>query len=76
MTDFEKWQEDGIAYGWIMPKSNWLMRLPIIRLIRASYLATQVRRHNKFYRSLGSIPSGYDHWVIWGIVHGKDRSPD
>ena len=76
MTDFEAWQANGAAYGWIMPRSNRLKQSPIIRHFRAFCLAVKVRKHEEFYRALGTIPTGYDKWVIWGIAHGKERRYD
>lgn len=73
MTDLEYWEQDGIANGWTMPAAAWWKRLPVIRRFRAIAANWKVQRHNRFWRSLGRIPTGYDSWVVYGIAMGKER---
>lgn len=73
MTDLERWIEDGERHGWVMPSAPWWKRLPIIRQVRAAWARHKVDQHNAFWMAMGSIPTGYDSWVIFGIWHGKER---
>lgn len=68
-----EWEKDAQGMGWIMPAAPRWKRLPIIRHIRAMALSFGVARHNRFYRSIGKIPTGYDSWVLHGIWIGKER---
>jgi hypothetical protein len=73
MTDLERWERDGKDYGWIMPQAPAWKRLWGIRHIRAVAASIAVDRHNAMWRGMGSIPSGYDSWVVYGIATGKER---
>jgi len=73
MTDDEQWEKDSRDFGWEMPRAAWWKRLPVIRRFRAAFAAAHVNQHNAFWTSLGSIPSGYDRWVVYGIATGKER---
>lgn len=66
------WSLDGERHGWSLPtKAPKVYRLPVIRTIRALYIAIKIERHNAFWsHSLGSIPSGYDEWVLYAIRRG------
>lgn len=74
MTDAERWEEDGKQFGWVMPEASWWKRLPVIRHIRYAWHKSQVDLHNQFWSDLGSIPTGYDSWVLFGMVTGKERT--
>lgn len=70
------WEKDGADFGWVMPTAAFWKRLPLVRHVRAIYYAIQVDRHNRFWRAMGAIPTGYDAWVIHGIFTGKERCDD
>ncbi len=74
MTDAELWEKDRQQFGWEMPETAWWKRLPGIRHIRCAYHKSKVDRHNHFWSSLGSIPTGYDSWVLFGMAMGKERT--
>ena len=75
MSDnYARWLDDGKRFGWEMPCAPWWKRLPLIRNIRFVFGSVHVARHNRFYRSIGLIPTGYDHWVLYGILYGLERS--
>ena len=74
MTERELWENDGRDYGWQMPSAPLWKRLPVIRHVRAIYNVIMIDRHERLWRSLGAIPSGYDRWVVWGIWHGQERA--
>jgi hypothetical protein len=76
MTDDERWMEDGQTNGWVMPAASWWKRILVVRRLRAMWFSIQVERHNRMWRSIGSIPTGYDSWVIYGIATGKERPHD
>jgi len=73
MSDIENWLADQKSNNWRMPATQRWKRIWGIRHIRAAYHARQVARHNAFWISVGKIPIGYDHWVIYGIRMGKER---
>lgn len=68
------WKADGDRFGYEMPAAPWWKRLPVIRHIRALIAAYRVENHNRFYRALGMIPTGYDSWVVFGIAQGFEVS--
>jgi hypothetical protein len=72
MTDLQAWEQDGREMGWTMPAAPRWKRLPVIRRVRAIFLAIKVHRHNAIHTSRGAIISGYDQWVLWGIAHGME----
>ena len=74
MTEFEQWMQDGKDMKWEMPFAPWWKRLPVIRHVRVIYHLVQLERHNRFWISVGKIPTGYDEWVIYGIAKGMERS--
>ena len=74
MDDLDRWKADGERYGWVMPAAPWWKRTLIIRRIRAFWHAVQVDRHQSFFRSMGSLSSGYDEWVLYGIAMGMERA--
>lgn len=68
------WIVDGKMNGWEMPKTSFILRLPIIRQVRAIYRLILV----ELWYSIGpgsycGIRSGYDSWVLYGIWHGLDK---
>lgn len=67
------WREQGIEYGYTMPKSSWWKRLPIIRHIRTIKTMIAVEWH--YSRGMGSIGirTGYDDWVLWGMWRGLEE---
>jgi hypothetical protein len=67
------WIKTGRDLGWQRPTAPRWKRLPVIRHIRAIRAAIAVDRHERFYRSIGLIPTGYDQWVIHGIWHGYEE---
>ena len=71
MSDAD-WASDGIRNGWTMPSASWWKVLPGIRHCRALWHFTELERHDRFYRQLGMIPTGYDRWVLYGIWHGLE----
>jgi hypothetical protein len=73
IPDHELWIEDKVRFGWEMPYAPWWKRLPVIRNIRGALMTSQVNKHNKFWASMGSIPSGYDRWVLYGVYRGWER---
>ena len=72
MTD---WEKTGAELGWVMPAAVWWKRLPVIRHVRAILGAVKVAIHNRFYRSIGLIPTGYDDWVLHGMWIGREPKP-
>ena len=71
MTDEERWQKDGETFDWTLPpKAAWPLRLPIVRFVRAFVLLLRVDKHERRWRSIGALPSGYDRWVLFGIAKG------
>ncbi len=66
-----RWKTAGSSSGWNLPETKpWYFRLPIIRVFRAVVEMYRVDRHNRFYRQLGQIPTGYDEWIIYAIQRG------
>jgi len=64
------WVVDGKMNGWKMPKTPFVLRLPMIRQVRAIYRMIIV----DLWHSIGTgIRSGYDSWVLYGIWHGLDK---
>lgn len=68
-SDEERWRQDGIDNRWSLPKpAHWLLRLPVIRHIRAGYFSIRIEWH------YGSCPvglrTGYDEWVLYAIARG------
>jgi len=66
------WRMDGADQGWRMPPAPSVKRLPLIRHIRAIRLLWRVEQHNDLWQAAGLIPTGYDHWVPYGIWHGLE----
>jgi hypothetical protein len=67
----EEWVRAQKVNHWELPApANWPWRLPVVRHFRALWLSIRVERHERFWRSIGSIPTGYDQWVIYGIARG------
>ena len=68
----EMWKIDGEENGWRLPDDvpRW-KRLPVIRHIRFIYYSVQIERHNRFWSSLGKMPSGYDEWYLHAIYTGR-----
>jgi len=65
------WHLHGQQNNWILPpKAPLILRLPVIRQLRAVWHEGQVDRHNQFWRSVGTIPTGYDEWVLYAIWRG------
>jgi len=73
MSDMENWDADAVNNGWVMPAAPWWKRLPVIRHIRSLYNRWRVSQHNRMWRHLGAVVTGYDSWVLFGIWHGKER---
>ncbi len=71
--DLANWLEDKRMNKWEMPAAAWWKRQPIIRHVRAAYFLAKVEKHNAFWRSVGTIPTGYDSWVVYGIARGMER---
>lgn len=69
MTLDPMWIKTGINNGWSLPSSPWWKRLPIIRHVRALFLAYCVERHERAWSGIG-IPTGYDQWILFGLWHG------
>lgn len=66
-----EWFDDKTKNNWELPgKANFFLRLPIIRHIRTIWHSILIDRHNRFWRSLGMIPTGYDHWVLYAMWRG------
>ena len=72
MSEIERWDLMGRENRWHMPRAAWWKRLPLIRHFRAKLLEWKVEQHNRMWRSMGSIPNGFDNWVVFGIWHGKE----
>ncbi len=65
------WRLAGVNNHWELPvPKSWYLRLPIIRVFRAVVLMYKIDRHNRFYRRLGQVPTGYDEWVLYAIQRG------
>ncbi len=67
MSDaIQEWRDIGAQNGWKMPKRpRWFLRLPVVRHLWVFILAGRVDRH---YRNMPiGIPTGYDHWALWGM---------
>lgn len=73
LTALEAWRADGVRRGWQMPRATWWQRLPFVRRLRAIYYLSQIDRHQAMFSAMGLVPSGYDQWVIWGMVNGQER---
>lgn len=76
MSEFDQWMKDGQDNGWTMPRAAWWKRLPVIRHVRVIYHLVQLERQNRFWISVGKIPTGYDEWVIYGIARGMENPHD
>jgi hypothetical protein len=77
MTDpIALWTEDGAAHGWTMPRVPGWWSWWGVRHVRAIWCRFGLVRHDRFYRSLGLIPTGYDRWVLFGIRHGLELKQD
>ena len=74
MFGYENWQKTGDKNGWKMPSARLWKRLPIIRHVRALWLAWQAEKHAAAWAAMGAIPSGYDSWILYGIFHGHEKS--
>jgi hypothetical protein len=70
MTCDERWNADRIEFGWTMPSAPWWKRLWGVRHFRAALALWAVERHDAFWLQQGKIPTGYDDWVIYGMVRG------
>jgi hypothetical protein len=72
MTDTEReWHEDGERNGWSLPaKAPSWKRLPVIRHVRTIVNAWRVDQHESVWRSVGMTPTGFDHWVLFGMWRG------
>ena len=67
----KKWLKAKDENKWLLPSPAPLFyRLPIIRRIRGAWLAYQVERHNRLWRSMGFFPMGYDEWVVYAVHRG------
>lgn len=65
------WIADGDSCGWSLPApAPWLLRLPIVRGVRAVLAAWKLERHYAVYGVMGLARSGYDEWVVYAIARG------
>jgi hypothetical protein len=74
-TDIDEiWRKDGERNGWRLPAAAPLaFRVKGVRLVRAAYLESKLRREAKRQKSVGiglGIPDQRDLWVIYGIARG------
>lgn len=70
----ESWIDEGHEKGWMMPVKRWFQRWPIVRHFWVGWVGIQVERHNTRWRQMGSIPTGYDEWVLYGVWRGFDNA--
>ena len=75
MSKYDSWLNEGREYGWNMPTFSLWKRLPLIRHVFVLYTAVKIYRHESMWRAVGAIPSGYDHWVLYGLWHNYRRAP-
>lgn len=71
--EHEVWVARGLAFEWQMPAAPLWKRMWGVRHIRVLYLAWRISQHERLWRSVGAIPSGYDNWILVGIWHGMER---
>jgi hypothetical protein len=71
VTNLREWTEAGERNHWGLPtKAGLILRLPIIRHVRAAWCAFQVERHYTAIAGLGLLRTGYDEWVVYAIWKG------
>ena len=54
----------------LVEPAGWFWRLPIIRHIRALYLAWRVAQWESVWRSAGMVPQDFDRRVIQQVWRG------
>lgn len=67
------WVSTGNRNGWRMTSAPSWKRFPIVRHVRAAYGAYQVAKFQEAIAFMGSINTGYDEWVLYGIYHGLEQ---
>lgn len=72
-TSAERWERDRTLNGWVMPTAPIWKRLPGIRWVRFAWHGFRVTQHQSAFRGLGMLSSGYDEWVLYGILRGWER---
>lgn len=70
MSDHTRWMSDAHKFGWRMPKRRWFRSWPIVRHVWVVLMAIRVERHNAAWRRMGSIPTGFDEWFLYGVWNG------
>jgi hypothetical protein len=69
--DDAKWWSDGERNEWALPPAaTSFCRARPMRYVRALTNLSAVERHERFFRSIGMIPTGYDRWVLYAIWRG------
>lgn len=74
-NEVAKWELSGAEHGWVMPSAPRWKRLPIIRHIRAVRAKWQIERWYSHGPGSFGIRTGYDEWVVFGMLIGKERRP-
>lgn len=71
MTDDERWERDGLDFGWTLPKkaARW-KRLPVIRHIRVYWNAFWIEQHYRHGPGRLGLRSGYDSWALYAMWRG------
>ncbi len=65
------WIAEQAAHGWKLPlEAHWTLRLPIVRRVRAGWMALRVYHWHAICARMGLVPSGYDEWVLYAVARG------
>lgn len=76
LSDMERWCMDGLKHNWKMPPTVKWKRFPIVRHIRFVYHSIRFMNHQSLWSSFGRFSTGYDEWVLYGMLHGMERRPE
>lgn len=68
-----RWAITGLRNGWKMPSAPWWKRLPVVRHVRVAYHAARLVIWEDFWTRAGYVPSGYDDWVLAGMLRGWEE---
>jgi hypothetical protein len=72
--DDQRWLEDKERNNWTLPfKATWLLRLPVIRIVRVIWHERKAQRSARGWGSIGIGFGGmpqYDRWVLYAIARG------
>ena len=69
----ELWKKDKERYQWELPKTNLILRLPVIRKIRFIFYNFRIHVWANMWDRVGigfGGPNQYDLWIVYAISRG------